>query len=130
MNSKKCGMQGDELTAKYLTGLGFKIIAKNFHSRYGELDLVAANENLILFVEVKTRKANSLVLPAEAVFNSKIKKIIKTAVIFLEKKNEQFKFLQPRFDVSEVIMKACNSTSVNHIENAFDFDAAVLAEER
>ena len=129
MNSKKCGMQGEELTAKYLTGLGFKIIAKNFHSRYGELDLVAANENLILFVEVKTRKANSLVLPAEAVFNSKIKKIIKTAVIFLEK-NKQFKFLQPRFDVSEVIMKACNSISVNYIENAFDFDAAMLDEER
>ena len=125
MNSKKCGMQGEELTAKYLTGLGFKIIAKNFHSRYGELDLVAVNEIFILFVEVKTRKANSLVLPAEAVFNSKIKKIIKTAVIFLEK-NKQFKFLQPRFDVSEVVIKSLDSINLNYIENAFDFDMAML----
>ena len=125
MNSRKCGMQGEELTAKYLMRLGFKVIAKNFHSRYGELDLVAANENLILFVEVKTRKANSLVLPAEAVFNSKIKKIIKTAVIFLEK-NEQFNFLQPRFDVSEVVIKSSDSINLNYIENAFDFDMAML----
>lgn len=125
MNSKKCGMQGEELTAKYLMRLGFKVITKNFHSRYGELDLVAVNENLILFVEVKTRKANSLVLPAEAVFNSKIKKIIKTTVIFLEK-NKQFKFLQPRFDVSEVVIKSLDSINLNYIENAFDFDMAML----
>lgn len=125
MNSTKCGMQGEELTAKYLTGLGFEVVARNFHSRYGELDLVAVDENLILFVEVKTRKTNSLVLPAEAVFNSKIKKIIKTAVIFLEK-NKQFKFLQPRFDVSEVTKKSLNSVCLNYIESAFDFDEAVL----
>ena len=125
MNSKKCGMQGEELTAKYLTGLGFKVITKNFHSRYGELDLIAANENLILFVEVKTRKANSLVLPAEAVFYSKIKRIIKTAAIFLEK-NKQLNFLQPRFDVSEVVIKSSDSINLNYIENAFDFDMAML----
>ncbi len=124
MNSIK-GMQGEELTAKYLTSLGFKIIAKNFHSRYGELDLVAVDENLILFVEVKTRKVNSLVLSAEAVFHSKIKKIIKTAAIFLEK-NTQFNFLQPRFDVSEVVIKSLDSVNLNYIENAFDFDMAML----
>ena len=118
-------MQGEKLTAQYLTSLNFKIIAKNFHSRYGELDLVAVNENLILFVEVKTRKADSLVLPAEAVFNSKIKKIIKTAAIFLEK-NTKFNFLQPRFDVSEVVIKSLNSVNLNYIENAFDFDETML----
>lgn len=127
MNSAELGKVGENLTAKYLYQKGFKIIAKNFHACYGELDVVATNNNLILFVEVKTRKPASLTRPSEAVLISKIHKILKTAAVFLEK-NSKLKVLQPRFDVAEVWISG-NYSKLNYIENAFEGNLEEICEE-
>ncbi len=112
------GKKGEDLACEFLKKQGFRIIDRNFHSRYGEIDIIAENEQYIIFVEVKLRKStNSLVLAQESVDLSKQKKILKTACEYLQKNISE---KQPRFDVI-----AINSNNINHIENAFnleDFD--------
>ncbi len=98
-NPTKRGNQGENAAARYLEQNGWTICCRNYHSMYGEIDLIAANEEYIAFVEVKTRKPNSLYTAAEAVTVSKQRRIIKTAQQYLmEYQTDK----QPRFDVCEV----------------------------
>ncbi|MDR1260630.1 MAG: YraN family protein [Oscillospiraceae bacterium] len=126
MKNLERGKLGEQLAAKYLTGNGFKIAAMNYHSKYGELDIVATNHQYLLFVEVKTRKARSLVNPAEAINYPKIQKIVKTAESFLYKQTE-ICHLQPRFDVIEIVVKS-GTYKLNHIKAAFDSEGIFFEE--
>lgn len=110
------GKSGEDFAEKYFTKLGYTV-TRNFHSRRGEIDLIAENDELVLFVEVKTRKTGSMIAPAEAVDFYKQKKIIATAEYYLMK-NETEK--QPRFDVFEVFQNEGRIYKFNHIESAFD----------
>ena len=60
-DKKKLGDRGEDYTARYLEKQGFHIVERNWHSRYGEIDIIAENEEYLLFVEVKTRRAGSMV---------------------------------------------------------------------
>ena len=60
------GKAGEEHIARWLESQGYEILARNFHSRYGEIDIVAQRPPYIAFVEVKARVENSLVSPFEA----------------------------------------------------------------
>ena len=60
-DKKKLGDRGEDYTARYLEKQGFHIVERNWHSRYGEIDIIAENEKYLLFVEVKTRRAGSMV---------------------------------------------------------------------
>lgn len=111
------GQNGEALVADYLKKQGFIIVERNFHSRFGEIDIIAENEQYILFVEVKTRKANSFAAAAESVDGAKQQKIMLTAQIYLSR---AFCELQPRFDVAEVTLEEENEEyKINYIENAF-----------
>jgi len=84
-HNKKLGAYGESLAANFLIKRNYKIIAKNFRSPDGEIDLIAKNKNQeLIFVEVKTRTADLYGYPEHAVNQVKIKKIIKTAQHYLE----------------------------------------------
>ena len=83
-STKEIGKSGEQLAAKYLRSKGFAIVCLNYHSRYGEVDVIAQNREFILFVEVKTRKSDSLFMPSEAVTYSKRQKLVKTAKVYLQ----------------------------------------------
>lgn len=105
--------------AEYLRRCGFAVVKQNFHSRYGEIDIIAESGEYILFVEVKTRKAGSLTAPCEAVDIYKQRKIALTAAVYMER---SFCELQPRFDVAEVTVfenSEHGEYKINYIENAF-----------
>ena len=55
-DKKKLGDRGEDYTARYLEKQGFHIVERNWHSRYGEIDIIAENEEYLLFVEVKSRQ--------------------------------------------------------------------------
>lgn len=120
MKKGETGKIGELYTARYLRENGFEIVSSNYHSRFGEIDIIAQNKKYICFVEVKTRAENSRFTPADAVNYSKRKKIIFTAEIYLSLNPT---FLQPRFDIAEVIASEGKVISINYIENAFDGDA-------
>ncbi len=116
MSTKAIGDKGESFAARLYEKSGFKIVGKNYHSRYGEIDLIAENADTLCFIEVKTRKQTSFGTPAEAVDKRKRKKLTLTAMKYLGE-NECFK--QPRFDVVEVWQQDGKIISYNLIENAF-----------
>ena len=118
MNSKERGELGEQYACSYLMGNGYKILDRNFHSRFGEIDIVAADSKYIVFVEVKLRKNDMYGKACEAVSPAKQRKIISTALIWLEYKRCK---LQPRFDVIEVYSTEEGAPpSINHIIDAFE----------
>lgn len=115
--SRKSGLWGEIYAARHLIKNGYSIIAGNYHSRMGEIDLIAKKDDFLCFVEVKTRGENSFYQAKEAVDFSKQRKIIATSKIFL--KNHPMD-IQPRFDVCEIYLDSkFKPIKINYIENAF-----------
>jgi len=109
------GRQGEDVARAHLMRRGYSILAANYHSPFGEIDIIARDGAYIVFVEVKYRKNTGHSLPREAVNPGKQRKIIKTALHYITENtiiNEGF-----RFDVIEVT--GTNTFTVTHIENAF-----------
>ena len=117
MNNTKSsiGKFGEDTAVKYLESKGYSIICRNYHSRYGEIDVIAENEFYIVFVEVKCRKYDTFISGIDAVDKRKQGKIIKTAYVYLQNNKIE---KQIRFDVIE--LRIGNKVYVKHIENAFN----------
>jgi putative endonuclease len=118
VNNARRGKLGEEFVVRHLERNGFETVVLNYHSKFGEIDVVAKNGEYIVFVEVKTRRSESMVRPAEAVNPSKIRKILRTVNSFLLGRPD-IQSLQPRFDVAEVVFEKGIYT-LNYIEAAFD----------
>jgi len=114
--NRKLGDQGEEIAARYLLERGYKILDRNFHTRYGELDIICKEKKAIVFVEVKTRRSTKYGFPEEAVTRKKIEHLKKAALIYLSSNNGFFK--EMRFDVITVLMNN-EGQKLNHIKNAF-----------
>lgn len=110
------GQLGEKITYEWLKRNKYNVIAKNYKSEYGEIDLIAIKDNYICFVEVKLRSEGCGYSPKEAVDVIKQKKIIKTAISFLKKHSCEY---QPRFDVSEVVKENSVDFKIEYIKNAF-----------
>lgn len=110
------GKLGEDYMAEELIKNGYKILARNYNTRFGEIDIVAENEGFIAFVEVKARSVGSLYNPAEAVTMKKQQKIILAAQEFLQRNHTG---LQPRFDVAALKIRKDEVESFTYIKNAF-----------
>lgn len=113
------GAWGEALAAKYLQKKRYKVVATNYHSRFGEIDLIVSDRKYLVFVEVKLRKSNQFANAAEYVDRRKQEKIRTTAQIYL---SDFPTTLQPRFDVIEIYAPQGIETlhpEVNHMEDAF-----------
>ena len=113
------GAWGEALAAEYLRSKKYTIVAANFQSRFGEIDLIAANKNSLVFVEVKLRKNANFAAAAEYVDRRKQDKLRVTASIYLADHPTD---LQPRFDVIEIYAPQGRSTlspKIHHMEDAF-----------
>lgn len=121
-SAKQQGDLGEEYTVRYLKKNGYRILERNFRLKCGEIDIIAQKGEYIIFTEVKTRAANFLARPYEAVDRRKIAKILKTAAIYIAQNQLDAYF---RFDVSEVFTdsKSGKITDINYIENAFEGDS-------
>lgn len=121
-SAKQKGDVGEEYTVRYLKKNGYRILERNFRLKCGEIDIIAQKGEYIIFTEVKTRAANFLARPYEAVDRRKIAKILKTAAIYIAQNQLDAYF---RFDVSEVFtdLNSGKVTGINYIENAFEGDS-------
>ena len=115
MNTKIKGRTGEDVACAYLKKKKYEIIERNFTTNVGEIDIVAAPDGYVVFVEVKARRSTEYGAPSEAVTYFKQRKISQVASQFLSK-YRKLNF-PVRFDVIEVYM---DTMTVNHIENAFD----------
>jgi putative endonuclease len=118
MHKNETGLWGETYAARYLRDQGCKIIAANVSNRFGEVDIIACDDEYIFFAEVKTRGENAIATPAESVGAQKQRKICAVAAAFLQRHRYD---LQPRFDVIEVYLDENSKLKkINHIKNAFD----------
>ena len=120
MNIGKTGQEGEKRVAVFLRTRGFNVIKRNFQCKYGEIDIIAENDEYILFVEVKTRKQNALISGMDAVDAHKQSRLVLAAQNYISKTNCE---KQPRFDVAEVTVYEKPDKSVGYnlkyLENAF-----------
>lgn len=77
------GKLGEQLAARFLVNKGYKILTKNFYTRYGEIDLVVAQGEEIVFCEVKTRTSSEYGYPEVAVDENKIQNLLRAIQIYI-----------------------------------------------
>jgi putative endonuclease len=117
MNRQRTGKYGEDLVCRHLKKNRYKILERNFRTRFGEIDIIAAKKGHTAFVEVKTRNTDSFGTPAESVGTRKQKSIILAAQQYIaQSKNADSDF---SFDVAEVILIE-GKAMVHYIENAFE----------
>lgn len=109
------GTRGEEIAAGWLRQKGYIIRDRNWRSGRHELDIVAENNENIIFVEVKTRSADYQVHPADAVNVPKQRTIIFAASNYIKKYNLE---KEARFDIITVIFSG-SGWEIDHIENAY-----------
>jgi putative endonuclease len=100
-NLQSLGKAGEIFASHYLTQKGYRIIARNFRTRFGELDIVAIKDEALIFIEVKTRHSLRFGEPEEAVTKSKMSNIILAGQIFCKK----FPHLPQKLAVEVVAIK-------------------------
>ena len=115
-NKKDIGSKGEKLAAEFLALHNYEIIATNFFSPYGEIDIIALKDEILVFIEVKTRSSN-LDSALNSISISKRKKISRTASIFLAK-NREYEDMFTRFDVIAILLNK-DHTFLKHIKEAF-----------
>lgn len=98
-NRRELGSRYERRTAEYLTGRGFQILAQNYRCRMGEIDVIAAGEGMLIFVEVKYRAGLSFGYSEEAVNAGKQRTIRRVAEFFLIT-HPEFGGWDCRFDVA------------------------------
>ena len=120
MSTRETGAQAEAFAAGGLQKKGSELLARNYYTPYGEIDLIVRDQDCIAFVEVKARREGSLVRPAQAVDRRKQRRIAQSAVCYLMENPVD---LQPRFDVFEIVMERGKSFSVRsyqYIINAYE----------
>lgn len=117
MKISDTGKLGEEKVSEYLTAHGYRIVQRNFRIRGGEIDIIAENGFYIAFVEVKTRRPDSVVTGFEAVTKRKKGLLIRAAAEYCIRHPNEF---QPRFDMAQVIADNGRVLRIDYIENAFD----------
>jgi putative endonuclease len=110
---------GENIAAAYLQRLGYSILARNYRCRGGEIDLVATDGPVIVFVEVKTRRRTEWGGPLEAVDARKRRRMAMAANHFLLGRCRGEPAV--RFDVIGILWRA-GTPDIEHVVNAFDVD--------
>ena len=113
------GAWGESIAAEYLRNKGYQLIAAGYRCRYGEIDLIAQNRKILIFVEVKLRKSNKFASASEYVDYFKQNKLRSTASLYLSQNPTK---LQSRFDVIEIYAPDGVNTvdpQIRHLEDAF-----------
>ncbi len=105
MNTRKIGNTAEEKACEYLKNKGYKIVERNFYTKFGEIDIIAFKDGVFHFIEVKSGKT------FEPVFNItpvKLKRIIRSAEIYLKQNR-----IDSAFCIDAVIVK----DGIDHLVN-------------
>ncbi|MPY79356.1 MAG: YraN family protein [Actinophytocola sp.] len=114
---QELGREGEDLAARHLERQGYTVLARNWRSRAGELDIIASQGQLLIVCEVKTRSGTGFGTPAESVTRTKIARIRRLT------QQWQCTYHRPwgpvRFDVISVLFDQDGQAWLAHIEGAF-----------
>ncbi len=114
----RLGQRGEDLAADYLESLGYAILERNIRLSAGELDAVAKDGDVVVFVEVKARSGNKFGTPQEAVNAAKQKRLTRLALEWLQIHN--MAEASARFDVVSVVADKGSRPRIEVFRNAFE----------
>lgn len=117
-NRLQLGQKGETIAVEYLKQNGYEIHQRNVRTKLGEIDIVAAQAEYLVFVEVKSRYESKMEIhPFISMTQSKRNRIRLLGKNYLA--NNNIRSLQPRFDVIGIIFKNDQHYSLEHVKNAF-----------
>ena len=111
------GRLGEKAAVDFLKNNGYKIIRRNYKNKLGEIDIIAQEKDVLVFIEVKSRRTTAYGLPQEAVHSFKQGQMGKVALYYLKENNLLEK--RARFDIISVT-NINESPQINLIRNAFE----------
>lgn len=115
--SAATGRRGEETAALWLRREGYDICARNWRSGRYELDIIARKQNCLHFVEVKTRRADGLTPPEQALTPAKCRALVRAAALYMA---EHESAEEPRFDLAAVDMQPDGNAVVRFIPDAVE----------
>lgn len=116
LNKRQRGIAGEELAVDFLLKKGYRILERNYRFERGEIDIIAEDNNTLVFVEVKTRRSKEFGEPEDAVTPGKQKQIKQTAEGYIFQ--YQIDDRSCRFDIVAIDI-GMKEPSIRHIEDAF-----------
>ncbi len=118
-STRSRGKFGEEIAEQYIVSQGYRILERNYSTRYGEIDLIAEEGKCLVFVEVKARQSDEFGSPGDAVNKPKQGKLSRMAVAYVCDHDVHDR--DCRFDVVEILLGPQKQVrSVNLIRDAFD----------
>lgn len=115
MNKRLLGEEKETMVCEFLKKHGYHILERNYRNRYGEIDIIAKEQDYLVFIEVKYRKGTGLTYAKEAVNKKKQQQISKVALFYITKE-QIFSEYPMRFDVV-----ALDDYHISVIKNAFSY---------
>jgi putative endonuclease len=115
---KSTGITGEQIATTEMKQKGYQILENNYRCHIGEIDIVASNNEFLVFVEVKTRtEGKTKVDPLISITQKKRRKLKNLGMFYVRQKSIYNK--QPRFDVIAIMLLKDKKHTLQHIENAF-----------
>ncbi len=115
--NKRKGLHYESEAKQHLVCQGLKCLEQNYHSRFGEIDLIMQDSDIVCFIEVKFRKSLDFGGAANSIPYQKQQKIIKTAQIFMQN-NRKLHNQGMRFDAL-ILQQSGDDITIDWIQNAF-----------
>jgi putative endonuclease len=114
------GRVGERLAREHLQRLGYRVVADNYRTRFGELDLIVCDDTWLVFVEVKTRRTGAMESAVQAVSADKQRRVRAMAAAWLVEATERPRSRELRFDVVAVTVdRNGRLVRLDHLEAAF-----------
>lgn len=117
-DGKGIGLYGEDLAVSHLEKSGYIILERNYRKQYGEIDIIAEDGNVLVFVEVKTRKSSRFGSPFEAVDLRKQQKMSRVAQAYMNSRKTHDR--AARFDVVGVLLREKKYPEIKIVRDAFE----------
>jgi putative endonuclease len=115
LNANNAGLSSEKIAETFLISQGLKLVANNYHCRYGEIDLIMQESKTLVFIEVRLRTNTRFGSAAASITHQKQQKLIHTAQHYLQQNKLN---LACRFDA--LLLNKADQANIQWIRNAFD----------
>ena len=116
MNNQSTGKLGEQIAAHFLERNEYEILERNWRFEHAEVDLICKQQNIVVFVEVKTRKGNQFGHPEQSVTEAKQKAMAKAAEEYIYVKKHTGEI---RYDIISILLPKKEDAQILHLEDAF-----------
>jgi putative endonuclease len=119
-NRRRIGKAYEDMAAAYFEAAGCSILARNYHARYGEVDLVVLDGETLVFAEVRMRGSADPVSPLETITAEKRRRMVLAAKAYLAEHDISDR--DCRFDVIGIVHPRGQKAELEHLKNAFELE--------